>query len=284
MLTNISSFNAQKNRYMQINELTSAANENIKRWKKLAFTPRANHKFGLTIAEGLHLAEVIAQRRVPAKSVILRQNRSCGEADVFAQEIQLYSAARVYELPEALYEEICPVQASTGIMVEIECASSLRPSVPLCVDALYLDGVQDAGNMGTLIRTAVAAGVKHIAASRTSSGFWTPKVLRAGMGAHFAAHLYENVAPDEIHSLFNARIIAADARGGVDLFRTQAWEKTATVWMMGAEGPGLSDAALNVADMRCLIPIEDDCESLNVAAAASVCLFEQRRRRLLGNR
>ncbi|MDO4936781.1 MAG: RNA methyltransferase [Sutterellaceae bacterium] len=266
---------------MQIYELTSAANENIKRWKKIAFTPRANHKFGLTIAEGLHLAEVIAQRQVPAKSVILRQNRNSGEADIFAQAIESECGARVYELPEALYESICPVEASTGIMVEIECQSADRPAVPLPVDALYLDGVQDAGNMGTLIRTAVAAGVKHIAASRTSSGFWTPKVLRAGMGAHFAAHLYENVSPDELHALFKSRIIAADARGGVDLFRTPAWEEGTTVWMMGAEGPGLSDAALDVADMRCLIPIEDDCESLNVAAAASVCLFEQRRRRLM---
>lgn len=267
---------------MQIHPLTSAANEHIKRWKKIAFTPRANRKLGLTIAEGLHLAEVIADRGVPAQSVILRENRTSGEADVFAQAIAMNGAARVYELPDALYESICPVEASTGIMVELACGSEERPAVPLSVDALYLDGVQDAGNMGTLIRTAVAAGVKHIAASRTSSGFWTPKVLRAGMGAHFAAHLYEDVSPEELHTMFKARIIAADARGGVDLFRTPSWEEGATVWMMGAEGPGLSDAALSVADLRCLIPIEDDCESLNVAAAASVCLFEQRRRRLTG--
>ncbi len=265
---------------MQIHILTSAANDHVKRWKKIALQPRMSRKLGTTLAEGLHLAEVVAQRQIPARAVILRQNRTSGEADVFARQIQEACDARVYELSDAIYEAVCPVESGTGIMVEIDCPCAERPNRPLDVDALYLDGVQDAGNMGTLIRTAVAAGVRHIAASRTSSGFWTPKVVRAGMGAHFAAHLYENVSPDEIHALFSGRIIAADARGGVDLFRTSGWEVGSTVWMMGAEGPGLSDKALAVADMRCLIPIEDDCESLNVGAAASVCLFEQRRRRL----
>ena len=86
---------------------------------------------------------------------------------------------------------------------------------------------------------------------------------------------------EEIHTLCAGRVLAADARGGMDLFRTPGWEKGPVVWMMGAEGPGLSLKALAVADERYLIPIEEACESLNVGAAAAVCLFEQRRRRLL---
>ena len=265
---------------MHTTQITSAANDHVKRWRKIVENPRAARKSDATNAEGLHLAEVIADQRVPAASVILRLSRTDGETDVFAERIAADCGARVYELSDALYDAVCPVEYGTGIMVEIACESADRPPMPVAADALYLDGVQDAGNMGTLIRTAVAAGVRHIAASRGSAWFWTPKVLRAGMGAHFSACLYENVSPEEIKSLFAGRILAADARGGRDLFATEGWDEGPTVWMMGAEGPGLSDAALARADARYLIPIEADCESLNVGAAAAVCLFEQRRRRL----
>ncbi len=267
--------------------LTSSANENVKRWRRQAESTRAVKKTGFTLAEGLHLAQVIAQRRVAAHAVILSE-KCAPQALQFAQDVFEALAGRgkaphVYVLPEAVYNAVCPVENGTGIMVEVPAKSCERPHAPLQVDALYLDGVQDAGNVGTLIRTAVAAGVRHIAASSDTAGFWTPRVLRAAMGAHFAAHLYENVEPEELSSLFAGRRLAADARGGRDLFRTPGWESEATVWMMGAEGPGLSQKALAAADMRFLIDIEHDCESLNVAAAAAVCLFEQRRRRLLAD-
>ena len=124
------------------------------------------------------------------------------------------------------------------------------------------------------------AGVTVIAASRDSASLWSPKALRAGMGAHFAAQLYENVDVTDLAGAFDATRLAADARGGSDLYETPDWEAGHTVWMMGAEGPGLSQAALSVAEKRLYIPIIKDCESLNVGAAAAVCLFEQRRRRL----
>lgn len=267
--------------------LSSTANEHVKRWRRLAESTRAVKKFGTTLAEGLHLAQVIAERKVPARSVILRETCAeearglaaalAGAAGVGTGE----GAPRIYVLADAVYDAVSPVENGTGIMVEVSARVNDRPQQPLDVDALYLDGVQDAGNVGTLIRTAVASGIRHIAASPDTAGFWTPRVLRAGMGAHFAAHLYENVYPEDLHAMFKARRLAADARGGRDLFRTPGWENTATVWMMGAEGPGLSERALAVADARFLIDIEHDCESLNVGAAAAVCLFEQRRRRLL---
>ena len=122
--------------------------------------------------------------------------------------------------------------------------------------------------------------MKVIAASRETAALWSPKALRAGMGAHFGATLYENVSVSDLIEAFEARRLAADARGGADIYRTEGWHEGHTVWMMGAEGPGLSENALAAADKRLYIPIEKDCESLNVAAAASVCLFEQRRRRL----
>lgn len=263
--------------------INSAANENIKRWRKIAEHPRGARKIGATLAEGVHLAEVIAAKRPETRCVILRENDVRPEVIELARETAETTGARLLVVADKLYDAVCPVENGTGIMVEVAACFADRPVRPIAEDALYLDGVQDAGNMGTLIRTALAAGVRHIAASSGSAGFWAPKVLRAGMGAHFSASLYDNVSPQEIHALFSGRVLAADARGGLDLFRSQGWEKGPVVWMMGAEGPGLSAEALDASDERYLIPIEAACESLNVGAAAAVCLFEQRRRRLLAS-
>ena len=261
--------------------INSAVNENVKRWRRISENPRGAKKAGSTLAEGIHLAEMICEKHAQALLVILREHGLTREAADLAERVSEKTGARMLVVADKLYDAVCPVENGSGLMVEVAASSAERPAKPIAEDALYLDGVQDAGNMGTLIRTALAAGVRHIAASCGSAGFWAPKVLRAGMGAHFTAKLYENVAPEEIHTLFTGRILAADARGGMDLFRTPGWEGKPVVWMMGAEGPGLSQRALAVSDERYLIPIESACESLNVGAAAAVCLFEQRRRRLL---
>lgn len=261
--------------------INSAANENIKRWRKIAEHPRGAKKIGTTLAEGIHLAEVICAKRPETRSVIIRENNVNAEVLRLAENVAESTGARLLVVADKLYDAVCPVETGTGIMVEVAASFAERPVQPIAEDALYLDGVQDAGNVGTLIRTALAAGIRHIAASSGSAGFWAPKVLRAGMGAHFSAKLYDNVSAGDIHTLFAGRVLAADARGGMDLFRTPGWEEGPVVWMMGAEGPGLSTAALSVADERYLIPIEEACESLNVGAAAAVCLFELRRRRLL---
>lgn len=263
--------------------INSAANENIKRWRKISEHPRGAKKIGTTLAEGIHLAEVICEKRPETRAVVVRENNVHPDVHALAERVAEETGAKFLTVADKLYDAVCPVENGTGIMVEVAVEFAQRPMQPIAEDALYLDGVQDAGNMGTLIRTALAAGVRHIAASSGSAGFWAPKVLRAGMGAHFSAKLYDNVCAEEIHTLFAGRVLAADARGGMDLFRTQGWEKGPVVWMMGAEGPGLSLQALAVADERYLIPIEHACESLNVGAAAAVCLFEQRRRRLLAD-
>jgi TrmH family RNA methyltransferase len=96
-----------------------------------------------------------------------------------------------------LYDSLAPVEHGAGILVEIAFA---RPDLPVgqAVDAVYLDGVQHPGNVGTLLRTAAGAGVRHVAASTGTAFLWAPKVLRAAMGAHFAVSIYEDVSPDRL--------------------------------------------------------------------------------------
>ena len=267
-------------------DITSASNDRFKTWKKVSASPRAIRKEGVTLAEGLHLAMAARDARVPVRAVILKAGRRDAETDDLAQAIADESTVqgvqtKVFFLDDQLFEEISPVEHGAGIMIEIDLPE--KPAADDRIrksDVLYLDGVQDAGNAGTLIRTAVASGVRVIAASRKTASLWAPKVMRSAMGAHFGAVILEGIEPFEAKTLFDGRFLAADARGGHDIYAEEGWEKGPTVWMMGAEGPGLSDAALEVADERLYIPIESETESLNVAAAAAVCLFEQRRRRL----
>jgi len=264
---------------MQTVRIQSASNENYKRWKRLADSPRAIRKFGSTLAEGAHLAECALQARVSIRSVLLCEKSCTDEALALAHAIAEKTDATLYVLSDDLYDAVSPVEHGVGLTIELVPPSTTFPEIALPVDALYMDGLQDAGNVGTLLRSALASGIRHVALSAKCATVWSSKVLRAAMGAHFALTIYENVEAKDLERLFAARRLAADARGGHDIFTSQHWEEGNTVWLFGAEGPGLSEAALAVADERFLIDIEPECESLNVAAAAAVCLFEQRRRR-----
>lgn len=266
---------------MRIVSIQSAENANVKRWKKLSENARAVGKIGLTLAEGAHLAQTALEKGAEVCSVMLREGEVSAEAKALFAAYEALGSVSLFTLKEPLFEAVSPVKHGVGICVELAVPKTELPEAALCDDAVYLDDVQDAGNVGTILRTALASGVRYAALSPKTSRVWTPKVLRAAMGAHFSMTLFEDVAPRDLARIFSSRRLAADARGGSDLFKSKGWEKSPTVWMFGAEGPGLTDEALSVSRERFLIPIESDCESLNVAAAAAVCLFEQKRRRLI---
>ncbi len=269
--------------------IESSANPKLKRWRKIAREARAMRREGSTLVEGLHLLEVVLEalespdrtQRPDVRAVMLSEHAT-DEAGDLAIRLAERAGVRVYGLLGSLYDELSPVEHGAGCMCEIALpVENPEDDTPWSDDLLYLDGVQDAGNAGTLVRTAVAAGVRTIVASPKTAQLWSPKVLRAGMGAHFGARIIENVTAEALRSRFKGRILAADARGGEDLFAADDYTAAGPVcWVMGAEGPGVSEEVLAVADARYYIPIEKACESLNVGAAAAVCLFDARRRRL----
>lgn len=256
--------------------ISSADNPLVRRLRRLADSPRAGRETERSIAEGLHLVESALAAKVPITAVVISEAASASVralADVAAEG----AGVRVAELSRSLYGSIAPVEHGAGILIEILIP---RPRLPIGqgADAVYLDGIQDPGNAGTLLRTAAAAGIQHVAASTGTVFLWAPKVLRAAMGAHFALSIHEDVPPERLVAAFDAERIAADAGGGDSLY-TASWGLGSTVWMFGSEGRGLSAAASGLAQRRLRIPIAGAVESLNVGAAAAVCLFEQRRRR-----
>ena len=265
--------------------IESEANARFKRWKKLAKDARAVRKEGATLMEGIHLMQVALESGCRVNAVLIDDERVTREAEDLAVELCKRSGAKLFALPPALYDQLSPVEHGVGVMCEAAVPAAPSDDAWKSADALFLDGVQDAGNAGTLIRTAVAAGVRVVAASPAAATLWSPKVMRAGMGAHFGAVFIENVTPEAFRKAYRGRIYAADARGGEDLFlASDEIAEGPVCWLMGAEGPGVSDAGLEASDRRFYIPIEAACESLNVGAAAAVCLFDTRRRRLAGHK
>ena len=257
--------------------ISSADNPIYRRLKQLATSARACRDARRTLIEGVHLLQAALHGRATIHTLVLRGAEQSAEALALVPQAEAQSKAKLIELAPALYDTISPVEHGAGVLAEIEFETPPWPK-QIVDDAIYLDNVQDPGNVGTLLRTAAAAGVRHAIAGAGCAFFWSPKVMRAAMGAHFVLDLHEQITPQSVRDAFAGEILAADATGGEDLFAAE-WGENVTVWLFGGEGQGLSEEALLAANRRLRIPIDSRVESLNVGAAAAVCLFEQKRRR-----
>ena len=143
-------------------------------------------------------------------------------------------------------------------------------------DAVVLDAIQDAGNVGTLLRTAAAAGVRHVILGQGCAGAWTPRVLRAGQGAHFVLSVHEDADLADFMADYEGTTVVTCLDGALSLYDAR-WQGP-VAWVFGAEGQGVRRELIDIARLRVRIPMPGQVESLNVAAAAAVCLFEGVRR------
>ncbi len=151
------------------------------------------------------------------------------------------------------------------------------PVMPERIDhnCLWLDRVQDPGNVGTLLRTAAAAGIAHAYLSPGCASAWSAKVLRSAQGAHFAMAVHENIDLHKARALLAVPMLATALDAAGSLYDVKLPPRCA--WLFGNEGQGADPTLLAVADCRVFIPQSTYVESLNVAVAAGICLFEQRR-------
>ena len=254
--------------------IQSAANAEFKRWRRLAGNSRFMKSQGRTLAEGLHLARAALDAGHPVAAALVRAGASGPELDACLARID---DARIHELAAPLFDALAPVEHSTGLMLELPFERGAEPR-RLTGDVVYLEGVQDPGNIGALLRVAAAAGVSAVLAGPATAALWSPKALRAGQGAHFGLRLFEDVGLEALDAWFAGRWIGTAARDATSLWDARLPEGEAG-WMLGSEGAGLSAAALERCALRVSIPLAAGVESLNVASAAAVCLFERQRRR-----
>lgn len=252
--------------------ITSAANARYKAWLKLATQPRQVRLQRCTLAEGVHLAQAWLEAAWPIDAVLVRADGGSHERDRLAEA--LAQRAPAFALAPALFNALGLVEQGVGLALVVPVPDEV--DTPLTGDALYLDGLQDPGNVGALLRVAAAAGVRHVLASNGTAALWAPKVLRAAQGAHLLLDLREGIAP--------AQLAACDLHWiGTALDGEPLWQANLPVgpvgWLFGAEGQGLSAPARAMCRQRLRIPMASGTESLNVATAAAVCLFERARRR-----
>ena len=253
--------------------ITSPANPVYRAWLRLATQPRQVRIQRRSIAEGAHLARAWLDARRPIEAVIVSASEGGPERNGLLAELS--SHAPVFVLSQALFNGLGLVEHGIGLAIVVPIADSATGA--LVGDALYLDGVQDPGNVGALLRVAAGAGVRHVLASPSTAALWAPRVLRAAQGAHLLLDLREGVGPEALASTGRHWI-------GTALSAEQTvWDlampaEAAIGWVVGAEGQGASAEALAACASLTRIPLAAGVESLNVATAAAVCLFERQRR------
>ncbi|WP_051710529.1 TrmH family RNA methyltransferase [Andreprevotia chitinilytica] len=248
--------------------IQSLQNPHYKLASKLATHRRDRLKQGLMVLDGAHLIEAALDAGWQMQQLLVTVT-ALGDAEC-ARLIER-AAVKPLVIADALFQTLTELPSPTGLI-----ALAALPAAPVarqdgCV--LALDGVQDPGNVGSILRTASAAGVDQIWLSSACADVWSPKVLRAGMGAHFAIELIERADLPGLLGHFDGPIAATLLDGAVDLYDADLRGNLAMV--LGSEGQGVSAEVAKLASRRLKIPMAPGIESLNVGAAAAICLFER---------
>lgn len=251
-----------------ISEIASRDNPLLKRLRKLAREPAAYRKLGRVWIEGEHLCAAARARGVAAAQALITEEAYRREATLRALAGW---AAAVATVPAALFEGVSGLEsaASIGFVIELGASPAVDPTAPTVV----LDRVQDAGNVGSILRTAAAMGFRQVLAVKGTAALWSPKVLRAGMGAHFALRLVESLEVDALDAL-RIPLLATGSHAGDAL--SQAALPSPCAWVFGHEGQGVQAALAQRCALTVRIAQPGGEESLNVAAAAAICLYASR--------
>ena len=252
--------------------ITSRDNAQYKELKHLATSAHALRKAGRTLLDGVHLCETWLQLRGQPEQCIVSES-GLRHPEVVALVARLEAQhGRVLQLPDALYEPLSQVEHGVGILFLVEMPRQALPAA-LTVNAVLLDNVQDPGNVGSILRSAAAAGIREVYCSPGTAFCWSPKVLRAAMGAHFVLDIHENVPLAPLLACAQIATLATSGYAKQKLYDVDL--KRPVAWVFGHEGQGVSDELLSLARHQVVIPHLGQVESLNVAACAAVCFFEQ---------
>ena len=251
-------------------QISSRDNALLVNLRKLTQDGTAYRKLGQVWLEGDHLCSALVQRGGKAAQAVVSQR---GWQDRRLRQLAAH-AAKVAVVPDALFAGISGLEspAAIGFVLDLPAAPAVLPDAPTVV----LDHLQDTGNVGSILRSASAFGVVQVLAMKGTAALWSPKVLRAGMGAHFALRLVEGL-DDAALAALRLPLVATSSHASSEVSRVALPSPCA--WVLGHEGQGVSAALLARCALQLRIPQPGGEESLNVAAAAAVCLYESARQR-----
>lgn len=254
--------------------LTSHDNPFFKELKKLAGSARQRRKAGLALLDGVHLVDACLATGGKPQQLILNA-AALQDAEISALRARLDAVPQVL-LDDALFAELSELKTPTGVLALIEQPRTATVQSHFC---LLLEDIQDPGNLGSLLRTAAAAGCDAVFLSQGCADAWSPKVLRAGMGGHFVLNIHEHANLLAVAADFSGPIYAAALGAEQSLYDCDFSGDIGFV--IGNEGAGIS-VELLAACMPLTIPMPGQVESLNAAAAGAICLFEAVRQRSAG--
>lgn len=243
-------------------------------WKtlvRLCHSSRDRRKFGKCVLEGAHTILAYLDRFGSPELIIIDEGALAGFE--IRDIIERAGERDVIVADTRLFNELAQTAAPTGVLAVIPVPQAGSP-LPGAFN-LLLEDVQDPGNVGTMLRTAAAAGVTHVFLSSGCAFAWSPKVLRAGQGAHFFLEIVEHADLPALARAFAGKAVAAVPRADASLFDADL--RGPLMMMVGNEGAGLSPALIACATSRLAIPMPGGFESLNAASAAAICLFEKLR-------
>jgi TrmH family RNA methyltransferase len=248
-------------------EITSRDNPLLKSIRRLAQDPSAYRKQGKVWLEGDHLCRAARDKGVKPLQVVLTQGLWESAPLVWGGVCE-----HVFVVPDTLFATLSNLDSPAQMGFVLDCMQEpqMLPKMPTVV----LDRVQDAGNVGAILRCASAFGFKQVLAMKGTAALWSAKVLRAGMGAHFGMNLLEGVAKDWLSHL-DMPLITTSSHHGPFLHQLVAERALPSVcaWVMGHEGQGVSEEIMALAQLQVRIAQPGGEESLNVASAAAICLY-----------
>ncbi|CAG2127249.1 23S rRNA (uridine(2479)-2'-O)-methyltransferase [Cupriavidus yeoncheonensis] len=254
--------------------VTSRDNALFKHLKALATSTHQRRKAGQSLLDGVHLAQAyVAALGQPVSCVVSERHYDHAEVAPLLTQID---SQRLVVLADALFVQVSGVANGIDLMLVIETPAGHLPA-RIEEDCIILDGLQDAGNVGSILRSAAAAGIRHAFLGTGCAFAWSIKTLRAGMGANFHLNIVEHCTIDMLAPRLAVPLLATSSHADAAVFDTDLRKPVA--WIVGNEGAGVSAAWMERVARTVGIPQPGGLESLNVAAATAICLFEAVRQR-----
>jgi TrmH family RNA methyltransferase len=250
--------------------VTARSNPLLVTLHKLSRDPAAYRKLGQVWIEGEHLCSAAHERGVAAVQVVFAES---GWADPALRPLAA-GGPRIVVVPDALFATVSALESPGRVGWLVDRPLNAAPAAG--VASVVLDRVQDPGNVGSILRSAAALGVRQVLALEGTASLWSPKVLRAGMGAHFSLALVEGLSVEALDALA-LPLLAASPHAAQAL--PEAALPWPCAWAFGHEGRGVHPAVAARCALTVRIPQPGGEESLNVAAAAAICLYESSRSR-----
>ena len=259
---------------MTIKRITSRDNPFYKSLHRLSSSGRERREAGQTLLDGAHLLRAFLDTGGKPKHLLVNE-QALQDAEIVTL-LDLCTDVPQTQLDDALFAQLSELKTPNGLLALIGIPPA-KVEIAHSQFALLLEDIQDPGNLGSILRSAAAAGCDAVFLSPGCADAWSPKVLRSGMGGHFALSILESADLLKVAAEFSGKILAASLQAEKSLYDCNLRGKLA--FAIGNEGAGLSPGLQQAAQELFIIPMPGKVESLNAAAAAAVCLFEAVRQR-----